>query len=838
MVGVNKFDDEKDTFVRYKGNSQDEVSLSNGFVYTIYQDRSGNLWMGTHNGLNKFLPETEQFSRYLADPDDPNSLSHSRIFSILEAKAGTLWVGTFGGLNKFEPEQGKWQHYGQKDGLPNDAIQCILEDDQENLWLATYKGLVKFNTKEESFKVYDKRDGRQSDEFSSNCVKSPRGEFCLGGINGFNAFYPEKIKDNPHIPPVMITDFQLFNQAVPIGPESVLQKHISQSEEITLAYDQTFFSFEFAALNYTLSDKNQYAYMMEGFDEDWYYVDSQRRFATYTNLEPREYTFRVKGSNNDGVWNEEGASIKITITPPWWETTAFRGLMVALIIGLAFGAFRWRVRTIEKRNRELEAQVAQRTRELAVAKEKAELANQAKSTFLANMSHELRTPFNAILGFAQIMMRSPTLPKEHVENLGIISRSGEHLLTLINNVLDLSKIEAGKTTLNAQNFDLYLLLDDLEDMFQLKADDKRLPLRLECTSDLPRYVRTDSVKLRQVLINLLNNAIKFTDKGGVSVRVTAEEPQDNATVLSFEVEDTGVGIAPQELDKLFEAFVQTKTGQKTQEGTGLGLSISRQFVRLMGGEMSVESEVGRGTTFKFDIQVTIVEGSDTEEARPTRRVIALAPNQPRYRILIVDDKWTNRHLLINLLKPLEFELQEASNGQEAIARWRTWQPDLIWMDMRMPVMDGYQATRHIKKSSKGASCPIIALTASIYEEEQAAVLEAGCDDFLRKPFRSEQIFELMSKHLGVRYLYQDDPQWSEPAEVSPHPPLTPAALSTLPLAWRQRFHQATIDLNLRLMLTEIAQIRQQNEPLADALTELVNHFKFEKIASLLQEAEA
>ena len=459
------------------------------------------------------------------------------------------------------------------------------------------------------------------------------------------------------------------------------------------------------------------------------------------------------------------------------------------------------------------------------------------------MLPELRTPLNAILGFTQVMQRDSSLSTEQQSYLNIVSRSGEHLLQLINDVLSMSKIETGQVILHENSFNFYRLLDGLEELLQLKATSKGLLVSFERTDEVPEYVKPDESKLRQVLINLLDNAIKFTSIGSVNFRVSLVTEHLSLTTdkrqmtIRFEVEDTGIGIAPTELDKLFKPFTQTETGLKSGVGTGLGLAISKKFVQLMGGDVVVSSMPGQGSKFAFDIEVTLVEEIPIETTQSIgKKVIGLAPDQPRYRILIAEDKLTNRLLLVKILSSLGFEVLSAENGQETVAMWESWEPHLIWMDMQMPVMNGYEATKQIKASLKGQATVIIALTASVFEEQRQVILSAGCDDFVHKPFRSEHLLAKMSEYLGVRYLYEEKDEVGNRKNEQQHSSssfiLDPSCLRVMPTEWVEQLHHAAAQGSDFLIYQLLTQIPEENAPLAVALTDLVDNFRFERFTEL------
>ncbi len=480
----------------------------------------------------------------------------------------------------------------------------------------------------------------------------------------------------------------------------------------------------------------------------------------------------------------------------------------------------------------LEELVEARTTELAEAKERAEAANRAKTLFLANMSHELRTPLSAVLGFAKLMSHDPAITERQREYLAIIDRSGEHLLALINDVLDMSKIEAGRMVVEPEPVDLHELLREIVDLMRNRAESRGLCLSVEQDPTLPHYVRADRAKLRQVFINLLGNAVKYTEQGGVILRLRGEPADAERVVVRCEVEDTGMGIPPEAQERVFEPFVQLAQRADAQ-GTGLGLAITRQYIQLMGGNLTLHSDPGHGSVFGFTLPV---KPATAEEAlSPLElpgRVIALEPGQEACRILIAEDVVETRLLLRRLLEPVGFEVREVENGQEAVEQFRSWRPHLIWMDWRMPVMDGIEATRRIKGMEGGRATIIVALTASVFREQRSLVLESGCDDFLRKPFREEEIFETIARHLGVRYLYERSA--GEGPEAPPAPAITAEALVRLPRTALAELRQAAIECDSERLAQLVEGIRPTAADVAAALERLARVYRYPEILDLLE----
>jgi signal transduction histidine kinase/DNA-binding response OmpR family regulator len=759
-------------------------------------------------GLNKFARDEEEFTRYLSNPSDSNTLSDNAVYVIYEdtlIARNTLWIGTRNGLNRFDVEHETFTRYTEQNGLPNNTIAGILSDRRGNLWISTFHGLAKlvlspanggvnsaegFDPRIETFRNYHPSDGLQSYEFNQRaCYEGKDGTLYFGGINGLNFFHPDSIRDNPHVPPVMLTDFQIFNNSVKPRSDAPLKQSISITEQITLSYKHSVFSFEFAALDYTAPERNQYAYKLEGFNDKWIDLGT-RRFVTFTNLDPGEYVLRVKGSNNDGVWNEDGASLKIIISPPPWKTWWAYTLYVLFGLGLVYVFRRFEMSKIKlAHDLKLQRLEAQKLHEV----------DQIKSRFFANISHEFRTPLTLILGPLERLLAGDWQGNPH-EQYGLMHRSAKRLLHLINQLLDLSKLEEGSMPLRAKPENLIHLLKFIVASFASLAERKQILLRLDASA-LPKsdgseveplVVYLDRDKFEKCMNNLLANAIKFTPAGGeVSVAVAVAGGSDqngdgrgekgegrrvmgekrlspiafrpsHFTFVQIAIKDTGIGIPADQLDKIFDRFYQvaderTSTHTHKREGTGIGLALTKELIELHRGKIHVESELGKGSTFIVRLPLgkehlkpeEIVEASDQSSVasdqlpvsgveHPASSIQDQASCDEQQVILIVEDNLDMRVHIRDLLHQ-SYRIIDAGDGTEGLEKAAAAIPDLIISDVMMPEMDGFEFCRRIKTDERTSHIPVILLTARASERSKLEGLETGADDYLTKPFNANEL---------------------------------------------------------------------------------------------------
>ncbi len=761
--GLNRFDMTTGIFTSFHHHPDEPNSLSDNNINQVFVDQLGTLWIATRaGGLNKFNVKNGTFRRFVHSTDNPKSISSNEINVIHESSLNPriLWIGTYGGgLNRFDIETEAFVHYREGDGLSNDVINGILEDDNGNLWLSTNGGLSKFNPTLGTFRNYDLYDGLQSNEFNAGAYYRSQhgGEMFFGGINGFNSFNPEEgIKDDPHIPQVVITDFQIFNKSVPISEpnqRSPLGKSITATDEITLSHNESVFSFEFAALHYSLPGKNSYAYKMEGFDNDWNYID-HRRFTTFTALPAGDYVFRVKGANPDGVWNEVGTSVAIFITPPWWKTWWAYGLYILGLVSLIAGYIRYKTQIQAK-------ELAQQKR----VTEQLRRVDKLKDDFLANTSHELRTPLNGIIGLTESMIDGAAgeLPGQAKVNLSMVASSGKRLASLVNDILDFSKLKTRTLELNRKPTDLRVLTDIV-----LKFSEPLLDGPITLKNSIPKSippVHGDPDRLQQILHNIIDNAIKFSEEG--EIEVTAQEENG---LVRISISDSGIGIPDDKLSTIFQSFEQVDASiERAYGGTGLGLAITQQLVELHGGTIQVQSEVGKGSVFTFILPVSMEEpasgkpsfGYDTGKIPEISRVRvdsetaldtlddSLKQNGD-FKLLVVDDEAINHQVYLSYLASENYAVTQAFSGEEAlkaIEESQDW--DLILLDLMMPKMSGYEVCKRLRQKFLPTELPVIMITAKDQVSDLVQGFACGANDYLAKPFTKHEFLARIKTHLNL-----------------------------------------------------------------------------------------
>ncbi len=728
--GLNRLDPASGRFTRFRHDPSDPSSLISDRVLALTEDRDGVLWIGTDGGgLNRFDRNSGTFSTIQHHKDDPHSLGSDNVWALHETADGDLWIGTDGGglscwkAADREREAVVFTRYTRADGLPGNTVQGIQSDAGGNLWISSNRGLTRLDPRTGVIRNFDQNDGLQGYDFNQGAhFRAADGQLFFGGAHGFNTFRPSTIKDNSHVPHITLTAVLKYNQ--PIDPGTPL----SRLDRLDLDYHEDMISFEFAALDFTDPAHNRFRYRMEGFDGDWVDGGHSRR-ATYTNLPAGHYTFRVRAANADGLWNEQGLALAIRVSPAPWQTWWAYTLYLLSLSAALWLYLRTHTRRVEQ----------------VMEMRKMEEANAAKGLFLATMSHEIRTPMNGVLGMTQLLLETP-LDRTQDRFVKTIKRSGESLLDIINDILDLSKIEAGKVELERVSMDLR---DESEDTLALlgeRAHAKGLELICEVSPELPVAVRGDPLRLRQILINLVGNAIKFTENGEVSLRIGLLKASEGEPLYRFEVLDSGIGISDEQCAHIFDAFSQADSSTTRQYGgTGLGLAIASKLCHAMGGAIGVDSSPGVGSRFWFTAHLEAEEkmsanGSETDLSG--------------HRALIVDDHRGMLETLRIQCSSLGLETDTAAAGSQALERlyaaYQAGRPfDLLLMEYDQSGMDGMMLTRMIRSAPELASVGIILMVPMGHPDLTRLDQDEQVDAVVTKPVRSTVLHEGMARALGL-----------------------------------------------------------------------------------------
>lgn len=740
--------------------SAENTALIDNFLIGLRTTPLGDILIATQNhGFAILDPQTESLTLHGRGA----GLKSGHVQALAAPDSTTIFIGTQDGLYQFDRASGEARQFAGSHLLPARNITGLEIDDSGYLWVATNRGLCRFDPAT-GCRIFTVEDGLQANAFSPFAYgKLASGSLLFGGSSGFNLIDPDVLGLNPYAPPVVLTGIEIMDQSVEIDRSGgVLDRHISVAESVSILPGQDIVTFEFVALDYTNSARNQYAYKLDGFDEAWHDVET-RRTATYSNLDPGDYTFRVRGSNNDGVWNQDGTSIALNVLPSFWQTRWFKSLLAIALAGLILGLLQ-----LARKRGQVEA-IRARLRNEARLRQKAQAANKAKDEFLANMSHEIRTPINGVMGMIELTLDT-ALGAAQREYLGMAYSSAEALLSIINDILDFSKIEAGMLGLEKRPFNLVDRMGMAAKSLAFRAQDKGLELCLDIGDDIPRLVEGDALRLSQVLVNLTGNAIKFTHEGEVviKVRLDKDQPEDaNSVALRFSVRDTGVGIPVDKQAQIFEAFVQADMSTtRFYGGTGLGLVISSRLVELMGGRIWVDSVPGVGSDFQF----TAVLGLATERRKSLR--LAAPPPLDGLPVLVVDDNRTNRIILQRMLENWKMGPQLATNGAEAMRLLGDGVKPafpLVLLDYQMPDQDGLSVAQRIRAQWGADEVAIVMLTSiqDVRLADQIIALDVAVH--VVKPFTQSEVLD------GILTVMHDtraddagsDHQTNPDAEVSP-----------------------------------------------------------------------